>query len=134
MNTTTTSTLSPPPAPADLGVVCRHCGRATFTTVWQVFSDNSKHVRMECSACRRFVRYLPQHKDGTPRYRVECSALPADHPGRKLPTDVQWIGLVRAADQVWRTVGMADTLEKCWDIVLSVWVEGDRLCCPMETP
>jgi hypothetical protein len=134
MNTTTSPSLFPLSAPADRGITCRHCGKAAFTTAWQTFSDGSRHVRMSCAGCGRFTRYLPQHKDGTPRYRIEYSTLPTDHPGRKLPTDVQWIGMVRAADEVWRTVGMADSLEKCWDVVLSYRGEGDRLCCPTERP
>jgi hypothetical protein len=112
---------------------CRSCGSATYRTSWQTFGNGTRHLRMECADCGVFARYLKQRPDGSPEFRMEVSALPATHPAvQPSPVGHVWVGMVRAADQVWRVVGQAATLERCWDVLLSHPCEGDRLAWPCE--
>jgi hypothetical protein len=121
-----------PPVP---DFACRKCGGVAFTTRWQTFSDGTRHVRMECAACGAFARYLPQRPDGAPHYRVEVSSLPSSHPAvQPPPVEFVWVGMVRTSDMIWRVVGTAPTLKRCWDVLLSHPSEGDRLAWPCEPP
>jgi hypothetical protein len=58
----------PCPAPADAGLVCRGCGRATFKTRWQTFANGTKHIKQDCATCGAFQRYLPQHSGAGCRF------------------------------------------------------------------
>jgi hypothetical protein len=123
--------LPPPPPLADLGLCCRGCGASAFRTLWQTFTDGARHVRMECSRCGTFARYLKQ--DGAPEPRVELAPpdTPRNRRGAPVPEDKwEWIGLVRQEDQVWRAVAKALTLERCWDVLLHYPGEPDLLCMP----
>jgi hypothetical protein len=61
--------LRPCPPPADLGLVCPGCRATTFTTRWQTFSNGTRHIKMSCAVCGRFIRYLSQK--GAPAFRHE---------------------------------------------------------------
>jgi hypothetical protein len=119
-----------PAPPPDLNLACR-CGATTFRTSWQTFRNGTKHVRMDCAACGRFIRYLKQPGGPEPRLELPPSDLP-DH-RRWSPTPEEsweWIGLHRGVDGLWRPVALAPTLERCWDCLLSFPSEGDLLAIP----
>jgi hypothetical protein len=123
----------PPPPPAAAGLLCPHCGAAEFTTRWRTFADGTRHVQADCARCKRFVRWMKQR--GAPEPRVQFA--PADTPRNRLapptPEDVwEWLGLIRLADQTWRAVAKAPTLERCWDTLLHFPGEGDLLCMPSK--
>lgn len=126
-------TLAPAPSPADAGLACRKCGAAKFTTVLQTFRDGTKHVRLDCAACKTFVRYASQ--DGAPEPRHEHR--PPDAHDELLaapPASWHWLGLIRQDDGVWRAVALCPTLERCWEALLTLSGEGDRLCVPTRPP
>jgi hypothetical protein len=112
------------------GLVCGGCGASRFTTSWQTFRDGSRHIRVDCGACHRFVRYARQTGSPAPRYR------PApDVSGEQLAAPVpeeewHWIGLIRQADNQWRPVALAKTLPRVWDVLLHYPGDGEFLCVP----
>jgi hypothetical protein len=123
----------PDPGPAAVGVVCPRCRGTRFKTTWQVFSDGSRHVRMTCAACNKFMRYLPR-PDG-PDLRLE--RRPHDARAYRMkppPASYNWIGFIRQSDELWRAVALAPTLERCWDCLLTYPGDGDLLCVPSEPP
>jgi hypothetical protein len=125
--------LPPLPAPPPNPAACAGCGGLTFTTTWQTFANGTRHVRMNCAACGRFQRYLPQDRDGRPAYRHETR--PADAHAAELrppPASWCWIGYVRPGDGVWYAVAQTASLAGCWDALLTTHVVGDRLCVPTE--
>jgi hypothetical protein len=80
---------------------------------------------MDCARCHQFVRYLPHNHRHEP--------CPADAPDYKLkppPASWQWVGYLRQADGVWRPVALCATLEGCWEAMLTLTAEGDRLAAP----
>jgi hypothetical protein len=117
----------PPAAPP--GPACRGCRGTEFRTSWQRFKDGTRHVRMDCAGCRRFVRYLKQ-ADG-PDFRFEPRKAGA-HAAELAPPAPSWVwvGHVRQADEVWRPVALSSTLAGCWEALLTFPGEGDRLCIP----
>jgi hypothetical protein len=123
--------LPPPdPPPEALGLVCPGCKGTAFKTSWQVFRDGTKHARMSCAACRKFIRYLKQHPDA-PAYRLERRS--PDAPAYKTtppPDGWQWVGYLRQDDNIWRPIALCSTLAGCWDAMLSLTCEGDRLAAP----
>ena len=107
----------------------------TFKTTWQTFSNGTRHVRMDCAACGRLQRYLPQGRGGKPAYRYE--PRPADAHADELrppPESWTWIGYVRPGDGVWYPVVQAAGLAACWDALLTTHMVGDRLCMPSAPP
>lgn len=111
------------------GITCRRCGGTAFKTVWQQFSDGKRHVRADCASCGGFVRYLKQPE--SPDFRFEPRQ--ADAHGENLappPETWQWLGWIRQADEVWRPIALADTLDKCWEALMHFPGKGDLLCTP----
>ena len=43
-------------------IVCKICGLTEESLRYsiQVFSNETKHIRVECPECRRFVQYAPR--------------------------------------------------------------------------
>ena len=39
---------------------CPKCGPVDPTFRWQNFKNSSKHLRADCSKCKRFIRYVEQ--------------------------------------------------------------------------
>lgn len=121
-----------PPPPA--GVVCARCSATEFTTRWQTFANQTRHVRMECGSCGAFVRYLPQHKEtATPNYRYEPKPVDSHRRETAPPHEGdQWLGFVRSSDDLWRPVALAATLAACWEALLTSHMVGDRLAMPVR--
>jgi hypothetical protein len=121
-------TLFADPKPEEAGVVCRACGAAVSRSSWATV-DGLQLIRLDCSACGRFVRHLDP---------LNCLFMPAagDVPAaaRRLPAACQWLGMVRGADGVWLAVVLADDLARCWDSLLTCALEGDQLCTPVAYP
>jgi hypothetical protein len=47
--------------PSDVGLDrCAKCGNKTFGLRWQLFANGTRHIRVECGRCDRFVKYLRQ--------------------------------------------------------------------------
>jgi hypothetical protein len=116
------------PAPlVQMGVACGSCGGTEGRTFWQTFADGTRHVRLECARCKRFIRWLPQHKHEKPEQEEDepvgyYTKRPADvHAGEvKVPgSGWCWIGYVRLADEVWRPVALATSLARAWESLLS---------------
>jgi hypothetical protein len=123
----------PDPPPAALGLVCPGCRGTKFRTAWQTFKDGSRHVRMSCAACNKFLKYLKKEDELDFRHeprRTDASAFKLRPP----PESWVWIGYIRQADQVWRPVAMAPTLERCWDTLLHFPGDGDFLAAPSVPP
>ena len=41
-------------------MVCKRCDSTRFRYAWQVFTNGTKHIRVECAACGGYVCYAPQ--------------------------------------------------------------------------
>jgi hypothetical protein len=39
---------------------CPACGSGDFRFAWQEFANGTRHIRMTCRACGRFIKYQPQ--------------------------------------------------------------------------
>jgi hypothetical protein len=116
-------------SPEALGITCRRCGGSRFRTGRQTFADGTRHVRADCATCGAFVRYLKQ--PGAPEPRLSPRRPDASRQSLAPPSaSWRWLGWIRQADQVWRPVAEAATLEACWDVLLHYPGEGDRLCIP----
>ena len=121
--------LTLPQATIPAGMVCPRCQATTFKTTWQTFADQTRHVRLSCAVCGRFVRYLRQA--GLPEPKYEPSTERPGHPALRPPADgAEWLGLVRSDDGRWRAVALAGSLGACWDALLTTHMQGDRLCVP----
>src|SRR6266542_5977771 len=111
------------------GIVCRKCGAAEFRTYWQTFANGNRHVRADCARCGAFVRYLKQ--EGAPEPKFEPKRPDASAAATAAPADdAEWVGWIRPADGRWRPVALAATLGKCWDVLLTCPLDGDRLALP----
>lgn len=55
---------------------CKRCGSPKLRVTWQTFTNQTRHLRQECSNCGTFQRYLPQHGLGElpNRYEEEADA------------------------------------------------------------
>jgi hypothetical protein len=120
-------TLFPIPRPHEAGVTCRACGGVGGVTR-HCEIDGKRLIRLDCSACGRFVRHLDP--DG-------ALLMPADPgvpaPAKRPPgSGCKWLGMVRAADGVWLAVALAADLGRCWDALLTCSLEGDRLAMPVK--
>jgi hypothetical protein len=119
----------PPLPPASSGLCCPRCRGAEFTTCWQLFQDGTRHARLDCARCRRYVRYLPQGFRLRPQkpdaHRRETAPPP---PGWR------WVGYLRSNDGLWRPVAAADDLASLWDALLGSWQVGDVLAVPEAPP
>jgi hypothetical protein len=114
------------------GVACPQCGAAEFRTYWQTFADGSRHVRVDCARCKKFVRYAKQTADA-PEHKHEPVAadVPAWRKAAPVPQDKwDWLGLIRQDDNAWRPVALAPTLARAWDALLHYPGQGDLLCVP----
>jgi hypothetical protein len=132
-----------PPAarttPAAAGLACPRCKGTEFKTCWQTFSNNTKHVRMDCGSCGAFIKYLKQHPETVPAGEVLARATytPAGPEANRFntaaaPADAEWVGHVRGSDGLWRPVCLAKDLAGCWDALLCYPAVGDLLCIPTE--
>jgi hypothetical protein len=119
-------------APVPEGLRCPKCKTARFRIYWQTFTNQSRHIRLDCASCGGFVRYLPQDRGpGQPMHRCERRPSDASKPSLAAPPESWcWIGLIRQDDEVWRTVALAPTLEGAWDCLLHYPGTGDLLCIP----
>jgi predicted nucleic-acid-binding Zn-ribbon protein len=41
-------------------IVCRRCDTTEVLLCWQRFADGTRHIRVTCRRCGRFVRYAAQ--------------------------------------------------------------------------
>ena len=42
-------------------LTCHHCGVIEEPDLgWQVFGNGTTHLRAECRACGRYIKYVPQ--------------------------------------------------------------------------
>jgi hypothetical protein len=122
-------TLPNPPPPE--GLTCPTCGVARFVTSWQTFANGTRHVRLSCGPCGRFIRYLKQ--EGVPEPKYEPRPVTVSRAASKAPPESwQWLGLVRPEDRVWRAVALCPTLERCWDTLLTCPLQGDLLAYPVR--
>ena len=57
---------------------CARCGGSRSRFGWQVFSNGTKHIRVECAECGAYVCYAPQ----TPEHLRRAGPPPeGDTPG-----------------------------------------------------
>jgi hypothetical protein len=128
----------PPPRvpPASLGLSCPACQGTEFTTCWQTFKDGTRHARLDCARCKRYVRYLPRGgPPGAPDFQLRrrpadahrCETAPP-------PPGWVWIGYLRSHDGLWRPVAMAEDLAGLWNALLGSWQVGDVLAVPVMPP
>jgi hypothetical protein len=146
---------APDPPPAELGITCPSCNGSRFKTAWQRFKDGSRHVRMSCAGCGKFIRYLSRGERGTPGQGLgevgPLRATPGTDPPsgfrhEQRPADAKpahlapppagwvWVGFIRQGDELWRPVALAEDLGRCWDALLSYPGKGDLLCTPSAPP
>jgi hypothetical protein len=113
------------------GISYPQCRATGFQTSWRILSDGTRHARLECAACLRFVRWprqdpQPEHKYEPRRPDVRGAAL------QPPPDRWHWLGFIRQADGLWKPVAMAETLGRCWEALLTYPYEGDLLAVPVE--
>jgi hypothetical protein len=112
------------------GIVCPACGGSTFTSWWDSGENGSSIIRLNCAACRQFVRHFsppggPEH-GYRPAPPVSSEQLAAPVPAEEW----HWLGMIRQDDNVWRPVGMARTLGRAWDVLLHFPGDGEHLVIP----
>jgi hypothetical protein len=130
-------------SPVPAGIACSGCNGTTFKTSWQTFANGTRHLRMDCAECGRFVRFTKQTPAALSA-AVEAEAekatesppwhfdpRPSDANARETappPFGWEWLGHIRQADGVWRPVALASTLHGCWCALLTYPGKGDLLC------
>lgn len=40
---------------------CHKCGARALVATWVTFSNQTRHIRGDCAACRQFSHFLPQN-------------------------------------------------------------------------
>jgi hypothetical protein len=113
-------------------VACPACGGATFKSFRSRTGD--RPPRLDCTKCGRPARHLPTPGEAdTPGYVYEPRADDAHAEELKPPAaNWQWIGYVRPNDGRWFAVVLAESLESCWDCLLTTHLRGDLLAIPVK--
>lgn len=54
---------SPRPTAQLDGAACGHCGGRDLVFRWQEIAGGRKHLRADCAACGRYVKFVAQRPD-----------------------------------------------------------------------
>ena len=53
------------------GLLCGRCNSDDLAHQWQGFGDGTRHIRVTCRTCNRFVRYAAQTAENVARAEAE---------------------------------------------------------------
>lgn len=59
-------------------VSCGRCGSHDVAFRWQVFANSTRHIRVTCRRCGRFVKYAPQTASNIERANAESGDGPEE--------------------------------------------------------
>ncbi len=59
------------PTPPDL-IQCARCGSTEVSFRWQTFANGTRHIRVTCRRCCRFIKYAGQTRASVKRANAEA--------------------------------------------------------------